>query len=148
MPSTTKNKSGLLDTWGRRNRRLKDKVCAECGNLFHPLRTSSKYCSNPCRWANNGGHNKKKESWWINSKGYVEGKIWIDEHTQIQVKKQRWIMEQHLGRKLKPNEDVHHINEIKTDNRLSNLELLTHGEHTTLHNKKRKGQKHKTKRSW
>ena len=29
---------------------------------------------------------------------------------------------------------VHHINEDKTDNRISNLRLMTLGQHTTLHN--------------
>ena len=36
---------------------------------------------------------------------------------------------------LKDEYDVHHINEIKTDNRLENLMILTKSEHTSLHNK-------------
>lgn len=36
----------------------------------------------------------------------------------------RYIMEQYLGRKLTKKERVHHINKIKTDNRIENLELF------------------------
>lgn len=46
----------------------------------------------------------------------------------------RYVMELHLGRKLKRDEVVHHINHVKSDNRLKNLELMSNEEHSRFHN--------------
>ena len=49
------------------------------------------------------------------------------------VRAHRWIMEQHLGRKLPPNEHVHHINKDPLDNRIENLIVMECAEHMRLH---------------
>lgn len=56
------------------------------------------------------------------------GKILIDEH--------RFVMQNHLGRKLLQNECVHHINGNTRDNRLENLQIMTRSEHTKYHSDK------------
>lgn len=49
------------------------------------------------------------------------------------VRAHRHLMEVHLGRKLCPDEHVHHVNGDITDNRIENLEVLKSIDHMRLH---------------
>ena len=48
----------------------------------------------------------------------------------------RLIMEEYIGRKLFPSEVVHHINGIRTDNRIENMEITTNAQHSSFHHPK------------
>lgn len=50
--------------------------------------------------------------------GYVM--VWVDGRWRME---HRVFMEEHLGRPLFPYENVHHLNAVKNDNRMENLEL-------------------------
>lgn len=73
-------------------------------------------------------HLYKPENSMSNNTGYVY------EH--------RILMSEFLGRPLLKNELVHHINEIKTDNRIQNLQIVTRSEHRAIHNTPEWREKH------
>ena len=138
MPKSSKKQTGLTDTWGRKNRTLNDKECAVCGKVFRPKGSKIKTCSRKCGYEIRGNTSikqRKKESWHKRSDGYIEGTVWIDDYTQIKTRQHRWVMQNHLGRMLKPDEHVHHINGIRDDNRIENLQVMNEIEHKKLNRK-------------
>lgn len=53
------------------------------------------------------------------------------------VREHRHLIQLQIGRKLKANEIVHHINGNRSDNRINNLSIMTRNQHTSIHNKER-----------
>ncbi len=100
----------------------------------YPLRVSefsvqARLNSINARKGKTGGNNKGGR---IKDKyGYVQ--IWMPKHPNAKlagyIHEHRLVMANYLGRPLTSNEFVHHRNGIKDDNRLENLELLTHAVH-------------------
>lgn len=124
--------------------KLKTKKCPYCSNEFSYYSRDGKdriTCSRKCR----GLYNKnigfkppkykgdKHPSWkggkGISKDGYI--RVYVSEYNREY--EHRVVMEKYLGRKLKTNEHIHHIDGDKTNNDITNLLLTFRREHQHIH---------------
>jgi len=120
--------------WNKGRKDISLCICANCGKEFYKqnskVRASkSHYCNIECsnkRWGNPELNPKWKGGRRIYC-GYCA--IYKPQHPYANkagyVYEHRLVMEEKLGRYLFSEEKIHHINGIKDDNRIDNLELWT-----------------------
>lgn len=143
-------------------RRARERGCETCGALFIPRKYQvdhggGRYCSQACNEAAHsslmtpeaktkakavmaemrgrgeidmakGPRNPNWNGGVYRGNGYIllrQGDRYVPEH--------RLVMEEHLGRRLRDDEVVHHINHDKTDNRIENLQVMSRAEHINEH---------------
>lgn len=108
--------------------------CNLCDYTEYKIRCrarTSKYCKNCCKGARYKG--SLNGNWKGGFKMHVDGYKYIykpDHPFSVNHKyimEHRLIFEKHLGRYLKSNEVIHHINENRLDNRIQNLKLYQSG---------------------
>lgn len=94
-----------------------------------------KFCSKKCVSEFQKTQIMEKSNRWKGGKVKMLGYIWIKQKDGKYRKEHILKIESQIGRKLKNNECVHHLNGDKEDNRLCNLYLMTKSKHHKLHYK-------------
>jgi len=145
MPDNTKQRESFMGKRRTYDQPILTRTCQECGGQFQVRASAARprpalFCSNPCRLAalqRIPRPFKDKGEGWLDPKGYRYIIVW-ENGEKREVREHRHVMEQHLGRRLRRDEVVHHRNGDRADNRLENLRLVaSHSEHMENEHKHR-----------
>lgn len=114
-----------------------------CGNLTEAttgmLRYGSKKSCGCIAKATGESHWNWKRGFTVNQSGYREIPREGCKGPHRYRPEHRAVAEKAIGRELRPDEVVHHVNGDKTDNRPENLRVMTRSEHAHLHAMIRRG---------
>lgn len=110
---------------------LKTKTCQQCGIEFIPnpknVNSANRFCSLECYWIAKRGRTRDLSG---THRRHIE--VRLDDGTKDYL--HRVIVEEHLGRRLKEFEIVHHIDLNKQNNDYSNLHVYeSQAEHLAAH---------------
>ena len=115
-------------------RGLKPTPCEWCQTMFQPVKDGARrFCSRSCAAKWTGKNRMSSKGYVMTAKGYKL--IYMPEHPNAKrgyIQEHRYVMEQKVGRLLTPEEVVHHMNHVKTDNRPENLQLMMKRDHDKL----------------
>lgn len=114
--------------------------CIECGAEktlpFSKIKNGGgRFCSNKCYHFNLAKRTKHLSPKWQGGRVKMLGYWHIKQDDGSYKREHVIIMENKIGRRLEPNECIHHINGNGYDNREENLQLMTKSEHHKLHYK-------------
>lgn len=138
----------------RNKRRVKwidyqEVCCAICGEIHLQKKSDvgkyeRSYCSDKCRAKaikihySGENHMSYVNGRYVTYQGYV--KVKVPEHHRANkngyVYEHILVAEKMVGRKIGIDEDVHHVNENRSDNRPENLEVLSRSKHVLRHKKR------------
>ena len=122
------------------------KNCGKCKQDFKTRDSTRKYCSKSCYVQSQIGRKQLKDisgcnnpNWRGGRRPDKDGYILVYEpshpykNCDRRVREHRLVMEKHLNRYLLPDEVVHHINEVRDDNRIENLQVMDKKKHDLIH---------------
>lgn len=108
--------------------------CEMCGSTFRRtprLNRTPRFCSRSCKARSTKGNS------FIDKKGYVH--VWLPDHPMANstgyVLEHRLIVSRQLGRALRADEHIHHVDENPANNAPENLQVVTPEEHRRIHNR-------------
>ena len=142
--STGKTYNLLRDAWCEFSRKWRHEMSAEQREKISKVHKGKKLTHeqieqirirNSCDYNGLNGYGHTKP----HNKGYVIAYAPKHPHAHRDgyVMLHTILMERQIGRYLKPNEVVHHINHNRSDNRMENLLLMDDHEHRSMHMKER-----------